>query len=110
MPCRAADSDISIAEQIKAMRETYYQLTHTIIEEIEQPKYVCTKRFCMYGYPIVLCEYPQLAVLYGYPGVLSHTSVGEIERPAVGDAPHGHSLDSSALRSLLWVGCGRSGF
>jgi hypothetical protein len=47
MPCRAADSDISIAEQIKAMRETYYQLTHTIIEEIEQPKYVCTKGFCV---------------------------------------------------------------
>ncbi len=70
MPCRAADSDISIAEQIKAMRETYYQLTHTIIEEIEQPKYVCTERFCMYGYPIVLCEYPQQAVLYGYPIVL----------------------------------------
>ena len=47
MPCRAADSDISIAEQIKAMRETYYQLTHTIIEEIEQPKYATSGPSCM---------------------------------------------------------------
>jgi ATP-dependent helicase STH1/SNF2 len=38
VPDTPVDSDLSIAEQIKAMRETYYQLTHTIIEEIEQPK------------------------------------------------------------------------